>query len=66
VSVIRFHFAEGPLPEWTQFDLALVEVRSREGAKPISPETLRTYHFGHGLSLLDLVGRVEKALGLRE
>lgn len=49
---------------------SLVEVRSREGAKPISPETLRTYRFGHELSLLDLMARdfdrIERNLGLRE
>jgi hypothetical protein len=50
--------------------LTLVEVRRREGAKPISPETLRKWRFRHELSLLDLMARdfdkIERALELRE
>jgi hypothetical protein len=70
MSAIRFHFAEGPVLEVRGPERANMEVRGREGAKPISPETLRKYRFRHELSLLDLMARdfdrIEKALGLRE
>lgn len=58
------------LHERDQFHLALADVRKRPGQKPISPETLRAYRFGHGLSFLDLrnsdIEKIEKSLGLRE
>jgi hypothetical protein len=45
------------LDDRKRFDLALVEVVEARGNKPISPETLRKYRFGHELSLLDLMAR---------
>lgn len=68
MSAIRFHFGEERTREI--FSLALAEVRQRDGNKPISPGTLRTWRFGHELSLLDLIAqdfdKIEKNLGLRE
>jgi hypothetical protein len=45
------------LDDRKRFDLALAVVREAGGNKPISPETLRKYRFGHELSLLDLMAR---------
>lgn len=56
------------LPYEEQFTLALAEIREDESRKPIGPETLRAYRFGHELSLLDLMrqdyAEIEKKLGI--